>query len=227
MSRADWRTPGAYEELAVARRAWLRLGISSPQSGLPAGSQEARTSRPPGRAESSRGGCVRPALGGAISRAPTETSSPASVLWTAHALPSVIALTGLPADLADPRIQLPPAALDSSSQPMAPEHLVEHRGAVFRVHIDEDRRRTARRPPAARPVVRDPCHRRRPALARLDRPQSRSQSRRPVEGSPRPPHPRLARARRTARGRQLPRNRRRPVRRCRRLRARLEKPRPA
>ena len=66
-----------------------------------------------------------------------ETSSPNSVLWAAHALPSVIALTGLPADLADPSLQLSPLPLGSSVAADGPEHLVAHRGIEFRVHIDE------------------------------------------------------------------------------------------
>jgi hypothetical protein len=49
----------------------------------------------------------------------------------------VIALTGLPADLADPSLQLSPIPLGSSVATDGPEHLVAHRGTVFRVHVGE------------------------------------------------------------------------------------------
>ena len=75
--------------------------------------------------------------GGCDFASATETSGPNSVLWAAHALPSVIALTGLPADLAGPGLQLSPIPLGSSVATDGPEHLVAHRGAVFRVHVGE------------------------------------------------------------------------------------------
>jgi len=59
------------------------------------------------------------------------------VLWAAHALPSVIALTRLPADLAHPRHEFPPLLLDSSVRVDGAEHLIERRGTLFRVHVDE------------------------------------------------------------------------------------------
>ena len=49
----------------------------------------------------------------------------------------MIALTGLPGDLADPGLQLSPVPLVSSLAVDGPEHLVAHRGTVFRVHVDE------------------------------------------------------------------------------------------
>jgi len=49
----------------------------------------------------------------------------------------VIALTGLPADLAGPSLQLSPIPLGASLAADGPEHLVAHRGTVFRVHADE------------------------------------------------------------------------------------------
>jgi hypothetical protein len=49
----------------------------------------------------------------------------------------VIALTGLPSDLDGPGLQLSPLLLGSSIAADGPEHLVAHRGAVFRVHFDE------------------------------------------------------------------------------------------
>jgi hypothetical protein len=78
-----------------------------------------------------------PGAGGCDFASATETGSPNSVLWAAHALPSVIALTGLPAELAGPSLQLSPLPLGSCVAADGPEHLVAHRGAVFRVHIGE------------------------------------------------------------------------------------------
>ena len=78
-----------------------------------------------------------PGVGGCDFASATETSSPNSVLWAAHALPSVIALTGLPADLAGPGLQLSPLPLDPSVAADGAEHLIAHRGTVFRVHVDE------------------------------------------------------------------------------------------
>jgi len=49
----------------------------------------------------------------------------------------VIALTGLPADLAGPSLQLSLLPLGSSVAADGPEHLVAHRGIVFRVHVDD------------------------------------------------------------------------------------------
>ena len=49
----------------------------------------------------------------------------------------MVALTGLPADLGDPSIQLSPLPLGSSVATDGPELVVAHRGAVFRVHVDD------------------------------------------------------------------------------------------
>ncbi len=75
--------------------------------------------------------------GGCDFASAAETSSPNSVLWAAHALPSVIALTGLPGDLADQGLQLSSVPFAASLAVDGPEHLVAHRGTVFRVHVDE------------------------------------------------------------------------------------------
>jgi hypothetical protein len=48
----------------------------------------------------------------------------------------VVALTALPAELADPSFRLPSRLLDSIPAANGPEQLIEHRGAVFRVHVD-------------------------------------------------------------------------------------------
>jgi hypothetical protein len=50
----------------------------------------------------------------------------------------VIALTRLPAELAGPSLQLSPIPLGSTVATDGPEHLVAHRGTVFRVHVGED-----------------------------------------------------------------------------------------
>jgi hypothetical protein len=62
-----------------------------------------------------------------------ETSNPASVLWVAHALPGMIALTGLPADLTDPGLQLLLLRISSGVAMDGPGQFVEHRGTAFRV----------------------------------------------------------------------------------------------
>ena len=49
----------------------------------------------------------------------------------------MIALTSLPPDLAGPGLQLSPIPLGSSVATDGPEHLVAHRGTVFRVHVGE------------------------------------------------------------------------------------------
>lgn len=78
-----------------------------------------------------------PGVGGCDFVSATETSSPNSVLWAAHALPSVIALTELPADLSGPSFQPSPLPLGPSVAADGPEHLVAHLGTVHRVHVDE------------------------------------------------------------------------------------------
>lgn len=49
----------------------------------------------------------------------------------------MIALTELPTDLGGPSFQLSPLPLGSSVAADGPEHLVAHRGTVFRVHLNE------------------------------------------------------------------------------------------
>jgi hypothetical protein len=78
-----------------------------------------------------------PGAGGCDFATAADTSSPNSVLWTAHALPSVIALTALPADLAGPSLQLSPIPLGLSVAVDGPEHLIAHRDTVFRVHVND------------------------------------------------------------------------------------------
>ena len=81
-------------------------------------------------------------------------NSPDPVLWAAHALPSVIALTGLPADLA---IESPTFAAPSRFQrrgrwPRTPYRTSRH--PVSRPHRRRGHR-TFRSPVAARPVLRN------------------------------------------------------------------------
>jgi Uncharacterized conserved protein (DUF2285) len=64
-----------------------------------------------------------------------DVNRPGAVLWTANALPSVIALTGLPADLTDPEFRLPPIRLDSCVAADGAERLVERDGVPFRIHL--------------------------------------------------------------------------------------------
>jgi len=78
-----------------------------------------------------------PGAGGCDFASTAETGSHSPVRWAPHALPSVIVLTKLPTDLADPNFRLPPLSLDSSLAADRAEHLVERRGAVLRVYIDE------------------------------------------------------------------------------------------
>jgi hypothetical protein len=58
------------------------------------------------------------------------------VLWAAHALPSVIALTGLPVDLAYAGREVPQLLFDPSVGVDGAEHLIERCGILFRVHVD-------------------------------------------------------------------------------------------
>jgi hypothetical protein len=78
-----------------------------------------------------------PGAGGYDFASATDTGNPNSVLWAAHALPSVIALTGLPAELAGPSLQLSSIPLGSSVATDGPEHLVAHSSTLFRVHVGE------------------------------------------------------------------------------------------
>jgi hypothetical protein len=59
------------------------------------------------------------------------------VLWTAQALPSVIALARLPTDLADPRLRInpPPGPVLAGD---GAERLIELRGGLHRLHLVED-----------------------------------------------------------------------------------------
>jgi hypothetical protein len=136
MSRADWRSLDAYEDLRSLDApgfAWEYLRRNSDFL------QERRKLE-----RTARQGPLDPAEVDALTRrwgcdfaSTAETSSPGSVLWAPHALPSVIALTRLPAELADPKFRLPLLSLDSSLATNDAERVVERRGAMLRVHMDE------------------------------------------------------------------------------------------
>jgi hypothetical protein len=49
----------------------------------------------------------------------------------------VTALTGVPAELANPALRFSPLPLDSSVAVDDAEHMIENRGIMFRVHVDE------------------------------------------------------------------------------------------
>ena len=66
------------------------------------------------------------------------------VLWAPHALPSVIALTELPADLGDPKFSLSQIPLDMATGGSGPDRIIEDHGATLRVHVHE----TSTGPPA-------------------------------------------------------------------------------
>jgi hypothetical protein len=66
------------------------------------------------------------------------------VLWTPHALPSVITLTALPAHLADPRFQLAPFSFGAALGADGAERIIMRRDTAFRVHLDG----TGTEPPA-------------------------------------------------------------------------------
>ena len=76
-----------------------------------------------------------PGAGGCDFASATETNNPKSVLWAAHSLPSVVALTDLPPDLAGPGRELPPLHLDSSVGVDGAEYVIERRGTLFRAHV--------------------------------------------------------------------------------------------
>ncbi len=59
-------------------------------------------------------------------------------LWTPLALPSVVPLTGLPADLADPKFRLPGSALDIATGSGDADRVIEHHGTTLRVHLHQD-----------------------------------------------------------------------------------------
>jgi hypothetical protein len=74
-----------------------------------------------------RGECVRPAQG-----CFSDTNDPEATVWTAAALPSVVALTGLPPGF---RINFP-AGLAASPSPPKDGYVIERLGVEMRVRLD-------------------------------------------------------------------------------------------
>lgn len=58
-----------------------------------------------------------------------------AALWTAEALPSVVALSGLPPGLAHPELKPRPLAFDSISAAEGDDYVIERLGAKLRVHL--------------------------------------------------------------------------------------------
>ncbi len=69
----------------------------------------------------------------------SDACDPNTALWTAQALPSVIALTTHPPDLADPKFRLPHFSLEAGPATDAYDYLLERRGALLHVHLDDAR----------------------------------------------------------------------------------------
>jgi hypothetical protein len=65
-----------------------------------------------------------------------DTTDPSSVLWTANASPSVIALTELPAELVSPDLVLQSLPTDADIIADGNEHVIDIRGERFRLHFD-------------------------------------------------------------------------------------------
>jgi len=64
------------------------------------------------------------------------TNDPDAILWTAEALPSVIALTRLPPGLAHPKFKSRPLSLDPILAAEGDDYVIEHTGVEMRVHLD-------------------------------------------------------------------------------------------
>jgi hypothetical protein len=58
-------------------------------------------------------------------------------VWTPHALPSVVILTQLPGELADPKFSLSPGAIAAVAGAEGPDRIITHRGVTARVHFHE------------------------------------------------------------------------------------------
>jgi len=62
-------------------------------------------------------------------------NDPEVALWTAEALPSVVALSGLPPGLVSPEQKPRPLALDSILAAEGDDYVIERLGATLRVHL--------------------------------------------------------------------------------------------
>jgi len=64
------------------------------------------------------------------------TNDPDATLWTAEALPSVIALTRLPPGLVHPKFKSKPLSLDPILAAEGDDYVIERLGVEMRVHLD-------------------------------------------------------------------------------------------
>ena len=64
------------------------------------------------------------------------TNHPNEALWTAEALPSVIALTKLPPELGHPKFKPKPLSLDPVLVAEGDDYVIERLGSRMRVHLD-------------------------------------------------------------------------------------------
>src|SRR5580700_8614315 len=119
------------------------------------------------------------------------TNDPDATLWTAEALPSVIALTRLPPGLAHPKFKSRPLSLDPILAAEGDDYVIERLGVEMRVHLDSGGVH-----PTAVLLPFDGLFEVRVAaalLARAQRPPSRPQPSGAFRGPPKQAHPRPAR----------------------------------
>jgi hypothetical protein len=64
------------------------------------------------------------------------TNDPNATLWTAEALPSVIALTRLPPELGNPKFKPKTLSLDPALAAEGDDYVIERLGARMRIHLD-------------------------------------------------------------------------------------------
>jgi hypothetical protein len=64
------------------------------------------------------------------------TNDPNATLWTPQALPSVVALTRLPPELAHPGFEARPISLDSILAAQGDDYVIQRLGVEMRVHLD-------------------------------------------------------------------------------------------
>lgn len=74
--------------------------------------------------------------GGCDFASAADTTDPSSVLWTANALPSALALAELPAELASRDLILLSLPTDADIIADGNEHVIDVRGELFRLHFD-------------------------------------------------------------------------------------------
>jgi hypothetical protein len=136
MSRPDWRDPAAYETLRALDApgfAWefLRRNpeFQRDRSKLERADSQGTLSKADEEAFTSRWGCK-------FTRA-AKPDDPNSVYWATNSLPSAVALTKLPAGLADPRFMLPPLSFASDHNQDRGERILACRGVILRIHVEQ------------------------------------------------------------------------------------------